>query len=63
VKDFVSELGFELRSIRLCIVAAIRSDRMLFDDPRFTTDADRTADVEVLASTPDGKHVVIFSSS
>lgn len=65
MKDFVAEVGFELRSIGLCKVAAICSARMLFDDPRLAPDADRTADVEdfLLASTSECEHLVIFSTS
>jgi hypothetical protein len=61
VKDFIADFGFELRTIRVCIFSVIRSARMLFDDTRLPPDTDRTTDVEVLASAPDGKHVVIFS--
>jgi hypothetical protein len=61
MKDFVADFGFEFRSVRVCIVAAIRSARVLLDDARFLPDTDRPTDVEVLASAPDCEHVVIFS--
>jgi hypothetical protein len=61
VKDFVADFRFELRSVGVSVVAAIRSARMLFDDARFPPDTDRATDMEVFASTPDCEHVVIFS--
>jgi hypothetical protein len=61
VKDFVPDVGFEFRAVRLRIVATICSARMFFDDTRLAPDTDRTAHVEVFASAPDRKHVVNFS--
>jgi hypothetical protein len=61
VKDFVPDVGFELRAVGFRIVSASRSARMLLDDARLPPDTDRTADVEVFASAPDREHVVIFS--
>jgi hypothetical protein len=61
VKDFVPDLGLKFRAVGLGILSPSRSARMFFDDTRFPPDTDRTADVEVLASTSDREHVVIFS--
>jgi hypothetical protein len=63
VKDLVPDLGFEFRAVGFRIFSASRSARMLFDDARFAPDTDRTADVKVFASAPDGKHVIFSISS
>ena len=61
VKHFVPDVGLELGTVFLCILAAISSRRMFFDDARLPPDTDRAADVEVFAAFPDGEHVIIFS--
>jgi hypothetical protein len=61
VKDFVADVRLKLRSVGVCNVAAICAARMFFDDARFPPDTDRTADVEIFSTLPDGEHVVIAS--